>query len=505
MITNEPVRGRTPPPWYTSLSGIERVRAFSRGQLPWPPMCRLLGMRTTHVTAGSATVAMPASDACIAGNGQLEITPLSVAALEGATTTALPAGFDFTPLRFTFDPFRPAWPRPGNLIARAHVVNSSDLYVVAEAQVEDADGRHIGRCSLHSEIFRVDPPPPPPPSTMAAVDEPVYATPDPYLRSFASSPFTEILSREDGVALLHKATDGTYSMPVGSLYGQRLEAAEMGHVVSSMPASEWFCGLGHGVSCQAMAAFGSMAGFAVTVSLHRPGTSIVVLDGGTRFFRPVRADGRRLRADATAVEMAQDKFVANAEIYDADGLLVALFTGSCLRIDAARRAQRRQVESRRVLATLLFTDIVDSTGHAERLGDTAWHALLEQHKLAVRREVSRHNGTEVNTTGDGFFVRFDSPAQAIQAARAARSATASLGTKIRAGIHTGECEIEGDMLAGMAVHIAARIQGAAVPGEILVSSTVKDLAVGSNVRFADRGERELKGVPDSWRIFAVTD
>ena len=157
-----------------------------------------------------------------------------------------------------------------------------------------------------------------------------------------------------------------------------------------------------------------------------------------------------------------------------------------------------------MLATLLFTDIVDSTGHAERLGDARWRALLEDHKLAVRREVSRHNGTEVDTAGDGFFVRFDSPAQAIEAARAARQATAPLGIEIRAGIHTGECELEGSKLAGMAVHIAARIQSAAQPGEILVSSTVKDLAVGSTIRFADKGDTRLKGVPDPWRLYAVS-
>jgi class 3 adenylate cyclase len=219
----------------------------------------------------------------------------------------------------------------------------------------------------------------------------------------------------------------------------------------------------------------------------------------------VHPDGRRLRAEATALEAAPNIMLAEAKIYDADQRLVALFKGSCMRIDAGRRTRRQKQKSRRVLATLLFTDIVDSTGHAERLGDAAWNALLEKHKLAVRREMSRHNGIEVNTTGDGFFVRFESPGHAIQAARAARLATAPLGTEIRVGIHTGECELDGDKLAGMAVHIAARIQVAALPGEILVSSTVKDLAVGSNVRFTDQGEKNLKGVPDPWRVYAVAD
>ncbi len=123
----------------------------------------------------------------------------------------------------------------------------------------------------------------------------------------------------------------------------------------------------------------------------------------------------------------------------------------------------------------------------------------------MRQELSRYNGTEVDTAGDGFFVRFDSPARAIEAARAVRAAATAQNIEIRAGIHAGECELEGNRLVGMAVHIASRTQGAAAPGEILVSSTVKDLAVGAGLRFEDRGEHKLKGVPDSWRLFRVID
>jgi class 3 adenylate cyclase len=174
------------------------------------------------------------------------------------------------------------------------------------------------------------------------------------------------------------------------------------------------------------------------------------------------------------------------------------------RIDAARRIARQRKESQRVLTTLLFTDIVDSTGHAERLGDTAWRGLLDQHHVLTRREVSRCNGAEVATTGDGFLARFDSPAQAIEAACAVRRAVEPLGLQIRAGVHTGECEVTGNTLAGMAVHIASRIQAAAAPGEVLVSSTVKALVVGSTLRFVDRGEQTLKGVPEAWRLYATT-
>lgn len=505
VIPDEPVRGRTPPPWFRALSGIDRVRAFSRGLLPWPPLARLLGQRTTHVAAGMVTVVMPASDACIAGNGMLEIVPPMIAALESASATALPAGMDALPMRFTFKAFRPAWPGNGNLLARARVVSDSNLYVFAEVQVEDPDGRHIGQGSLHSMIQQVEPAPPPPPQALSRIEEPIYETPDPYLRSFASSPFADLLDHEDGVTTLRKIAAGALSMPVMTTYGLQMHDVAEGRTVVSMPASEWFCGFGSDLSCQAIGALADMSAFSVAISLHRPGQSMVMLDSATRFLRAVRSDGRRVRSETMVSEPTPNLFVVDTKISDADGRLVALASGAITRLDASRRTHRQRRESRRVLATLLFTDIVDSTGHAERLGDAAWRALLEQHKLAVRREVSRCNGTEVDTTGDGFFARFDSPAHAIEAARGARQAVAGLDLQIRAGIHTGECELEGSTLAGMAVHIAARIQAAAQSGEILASSTVKDLSVGSAVRFTDKGERALKGVPDPWRLFAVAD
>ena len=505
MIPDEPVRGRTPPPWFRALSGIERYRGFSRGLVPAPPMARLFGTRTTHVAAGTVTVVIPASDACIACNGQLEITPLMVAALEGASSTALPAGVDIIPMRFTYKAFRPAWPGKGNLVARARVVNDSSLFVFAEVQVEDPDGRHVGQGSLHSAVQPVEPPPPLPPETMQRHEEPVYETPDPYLRSFPSSPFVDLQDREDGVTVLRKIAEGRHSMPAWQIFGLELHDLAEGRAVLSMPASEWFCGLGADLSCQAIAGLSDLCGWACAVTLQRPGIAVVLLDSDTRFLRSVRPDGRRLRSTMTASEVAPDLFVIHGEMRDAEDRLVALAYGASARIDAARRVRRRKKASRRTLATLLFTDIVDSTGHAQRLGDTAWRELLERHNLAVRREVSRCNGTEVTTTGDGFFARFDSPAHAVEAARAIRRAMTALELEIRAGIHTGECEIEGTSLTGMAVHIASRIQATALPGEILVSSTVKDLAVGSTLRFTDRGERQLKGVPDAWRLYAIAE
>jgi class 3 adenylate cyclase len=157
----------------------------------------------------------------------------------------------------------------------------------------------------------------------------------------------------------------------------------------------------------------------------------------------------------------------------------------------------------RVLTTLLFTDIVDSTARAAEMGDRRWRDLLDQHHDLVRAELDRFGGREITTTGDGFFARFDSPAQAVRCALSATDGITSLGVQIRAGVHTGEVEVRGADLGGLAVHIGARVAAAAQPGEVLVSSTVKDLLAGSGVPFEDRGEHELKGVPGEWRLFAA--
>ena len=167
--------------------------------------------------------------------------------------------------------------------------------------------------------------------------------------------------------------------------------------------------------------------------------------------------------------------------------------------------QRLQVAIDRILATLLFTDICRSTQHAATIGHARWRALLDAHDHVVRDQIHRFRGREIKTTGDGFLVSFDGPARAIRCARAIAAATQSIGVDIRAGVHTGECDVRGDDLGGLAVHIAARVGAIAGPQEVLVSGTVKDLVVGSDLEFEDRGKHELKGVPGSWKIFAVIE
>jgi class 3 adenylate cyclase len=157
----------------------------------------------------------------------------------------------------------------------------------------------------------------------------------------------------------------------------------------------------------------------------------------------------------------------------------------------------------RVLATVLFTDIVGSTETAARLGDNRWTRLLDEYRMLVRRELGRFRGREVDTVGDGLLATFDGPARGIRCAAAIRDAVRSLGVDIRAGLHTGEVERRGDGIAGIAVHVGQRVQAEADPGEILVSRTVVDLVAGSDIRFEDRGPRSLKGVPTQWHLFAA--
>ena len=160
-------------------------------------------------------------------------------------------------------------------------------------------------------------------------------------------------------------------------------------------------------------------------------------------------------------------------------------------------------ETDRRLLTVLFTDIVGSTEHAAELGDARWRTLLARHDEIARTEIERHGGRVVKTIGDGFLATFEGPARSIAAARALSAATSSLGIRVRAGLHTGECELIGDDIGGMCVHLAARVCALAAPGEVLVSRTVKDLVVGSGIAFAEHGAHELKGVPGTWELFAI--
>jgi class 3 adenylate cyclase len=195
---------------------------------------------------------------------------------------------------------------------------------------------------------------------------------------------------------------------------------------------------------------------------------------------------------ATFVELPGGDSTTTPELYVIADEIAEFLTG-----------ERPVVEIERLLTTVVFTDIVESTARAVSLGDQRWHALLDAHDHTVRDQLRRFRGREINTTGDGFVASFDGPARAVRCAQAISEAAEKLGIELRIGLHTGECEIRGTDLGGIAVHIAARVGALAGPGEIVVSGTVKDLVMGSGIEFVERGEYELKGVPGTWKLFAV--
>lgn len=203
-----------------------------------------------------------------------------------------------------------------------------------------------------------------------------------------------------------------------------------------------------------------------------------------------------------ASQIPDSKFV---EIPGADHLLNASGAGLILdEIEEFVTGYRASPSPERALATVLFTDIVGSTKMAAQMGDLAWRDLLERHNVTVRAEVETFRGRVIGTQGDGFLATFDGPGRAIGAAHAIVDALSSLGVVVRSGLHTGEIEILGEDVAGLAVHIGARIAALASPSEVLVSRTVKDLVVGSGIEFEDRGSHPLKGVPGEWQIYAAT-
>jgi class 3 adenylate cyclase len=218
------------------------------------------------------------------------------------------------------------------------------------------------------------------------------------------------------------------------------------------------------------------------------------------------------RADDDVIRAAQARVVARGipgahelELAGADHLFLAGDQDAMLDAVEEFVTGRPAVAVReRLLATVLFTDIVRSTEHAAELGDRRWRELLTQHDRIVERELARHRGRHVKSFGDAVFASFDGPARAVRCALAIREGAAAIGLELRAGLHTGECEVVGSDLAGMAVHLAARVQATAEPGEVLTSGTVKDLVVGSGLEFADRGSHVLKGVPGEWPLYAVT-
>lgn len=502
-ITDEPVRGVITPPWVFSLPRIEGLRLYARRLLPETPIVRLTGIGLGHVSVGSVTVTMKASGH-LAFPPAYNLSVLSAQTLYMCALTAVDAGYDVDPIAISLQYFRPPRPQPGNFVAHARVLNASKVFISCTVDIEDPVGRLVGFATSQWRVRKVDPPPPSAPATIEPPEEAVYATPDPPDRpTVGGLPSPEMQARHSGLELLRMTASGELPpLPMMHTFGGRLVDAEEGMVRVTLPASEWFCAATRNLDAGAIETALNMGATLAAVTVWEPGRWLSGLEQTTRFLRPVPADGRELSVRGKVRYRVGDLRVADAEAVDADGQVVAAQTITYAVLDPR---ERRTAEVERVVTTLLFTDIVDSTRHAERIGDAAWKELLEEHHTLIRQELGAHRGRAVNTTGDGFLARFDSPAQAVRCARSIRDAMSRLKLEIRAGIHTGECEVHGADLAGIALHIAARIVGLAGPNEVLVSQTVKDLSAGSGLRFEARGAHSLKGVEGDYNLFLVED
>jgi class 3 adenylate cyclase/esterase/lipase len=286
--------------------------------------------------------------------------------------------------------------------------------------------------------------------------------------------------------------DATYAAEVMRRYSPSLDESA---------SASWATYLRQSASPGAIAAFERMnmlndvravlpAVHTPTLVVHRVGDSVVDVGAGrylaeqiagARFDELPGADHSPFTGDTTELLAAVEGFLA----------------------EAWRERKRTDVGSDRFLATVLFTDIVDSTATAARLGDARWSELLTRHHSAIRTELARFGGTEIDTAGDGFLASFDGPARAIRCAGSIVESVQELGLEVRAGVHTGECELVDGKIGGIAVHIGARVANEAGAAEVLVSSTVRDLVAGSGIEFRERGAAQLKGVPGDWRLFVA--
>jgi class 3 adenylate cyclase len=506
-MRGEAVRGGFPEPGFYSLPGLEQARAYLRGLVPRPPLSHLLGLRVTQVGVGTATCTMPVSPWLQFPSAVLDTTVLVETALSMATLTTVPGGVDARTVALSMSYFRPATMESEGLVARARTTSTGTTFMSGEVLVEDALGREVLRASGMSLVRPADPAPPPPAELPGRVEEPRYPTPDPYRRPLPAGVGAipdEDWERHDGFAISRGIQEGTFpTVPLMALFGATF-AFEPGRGTLELPRSEWLCwhrrdrlapGVVAGSTFWAMAA-------SVSTEMPRGAPRVGVLDLAITLIRPVSSHGPDLFAEGRTTSRDRE-FVFTAGVVG-DGPDDRVAAGHYTTVFLERRP-RPAPPTRAVFTTLMFTDLTDSTKKAAQLGDEQWSAVLAQHHAALRRHLEALHGHEVKTTGDGFLATFDNPADAVECARRIRERLQELNLEVRVGIHTGQCDLSDGDVSGIAVHVASRVLSAAAPGEILVSGTVRDLLLGSTVKFEDRGRHELKGIEGEWQLFALAD
>lgn len=499
------MRGSVPDRSLGSLPGIERVRALMRGLVPRPPLSHLFGYRLTQVGSGNATLTMPVSPWFQDYTANIDVRVPAEEALAAAVLTGAPAGYEVRTVSLSVNLLRPPTIEAESLIARARTLNTGRAFTLAEVLVEDAQGRGVVHATGSFLLRPLEPAPPPLPGPLEPVEEPVYGTPDPYLRPLPAETFPfQIWDEDDYLPLQCRIVAGEFPpAPAYELFGLSVAEVSAGAVCFMLDTSGWLCSRTPEVTPGVVAALVHCGLTAPPLTLALAGQRLAIVDQAIDFLRPVPADGGRLLCQGRLIHEG-DLLISMAEVTDPAGNRVAVGHQASLVVER-RRGGSGGTAGARVLATVLFTDIVESTRRAGDLGDARWRELLEEHHTLVRRQVELYKGRAVKTTGDGFLATFDAPGRAVQCARAIRDSVRRLGLEVRAGLHTGECEVVGTDIAGVAVHIAARIMALAEPGEILVSGGLRDLVAGSGLRFVPRGRHELKGVNGEWEVFGVLD
>jgi uncharacterized protein (TIGR00369 family) len=510
LTLREPPQGGTWGGEALQMTGLEVLRAQLERKLPDPPISKLTGLRLSEVGLGMASAWMPASPWWQSGAGVFFAGTTALVAdmaLGGAVLTSAPAGMGITTSELSVSFLRVPTIKSQTIIGRGRLIHATRSLGLSEATLEDARGRLLGHASSRCVLFRVDP------EILAArrlPDAPTSRLPDPHLREVEGDVYgREYWDVTPGLVAMQQVVDGSFVPPSFRLLGLRgVEAAE-GEMTVAMPASGWLCNsfgvlYGGAIAFLADAAIIQAAGSTVPA-----GTAFNTIDVKLYFLRPVVATDGELVARAKVVHRGRTIAVVNCEITGPDGALVTQGTSSVLLLPGrywerpVQVAEEMTAESARTLTTLLFTDIVDSTGRAAELGDNRWRTVLTDYHAIVREQLRRYRGREVDIAGDGFLVAFDGAARAVRCATAIRDHVRRLGLEVRSGVHAGECEESAGKLVGIAVHIGSRVVAIAQPGEVLVSRTVRDLVAGSGIEFVDRGDHTLKGIAGEWHLYAA--